>query len=122
MKTVKCLPVDVFRSHYGDCSNGGISAGNNTLYLECERGFLDKDPSDPTCLRLVKREFGGGTYYHAESYTGKAAIFSRTDGATVGPLFGGTFIYTSDSRFPADYPIPLHDRYETPEQYDALSR
>jgi hypothetical protein len=25
---------------------------------------------------------------------------------------GGTFIYSSDSRFPSKYPIPLHDRVE----------
>ena len=27
-------------------------------------------------------------------------------------MFGGNFIYTSDSRFPNDYPIALHDRVE----------
>ena len=40
----------------------------------------------------------------------------------VGPMFGGNFIYTSDSRFPNDYPIPVHDRFETPEQAEILSR
>ena len=28
------------------------------------------------------------------------------------PMFGGHFIYTSDSRFPFEHPIPVHDRYE----------
>jgi hypothetical protein len=27
-------------------------------------------------------------------------------------MFGGAFIWDSDSRFPAKYPIPLHDRIE----------
>ena len=36
-------------------------------------------------------------------------------------MFGGNFVYTSDSRFPSDYPIPIHDRFETQEQYDQLS-
>ena len=27
-------------------------------------------------------------------------------------MFGGCFIYTSDGRFPATYPVPLHDRTE----------
>lgn len=27
-------------------------------------------------------------------------------------MFGGNYISTSDSRFPCDYPIPVHDRYE----------
>jgi len=30
-----------------------------------------------------------------------------------GPMFGGNFIYTSDSRFPSKYPIPVHDRFES---------
>lgn len=30
-------------------------------------------------------------------------------------MFGGTFIYTSDGRFPTNYPIPLHDRREAQE-------
>lgn len=29
-----------------------------------------------------------------------------------GFMFGGNFIYCSDSRFPSEYPIPVHDRYE----------
>lgn len=37
-------------------------------------------------------------------------------------MFGGCFIYTSDSRFPADQPIPLHDRTETEDLARVLSR
>lgn len=37
-------------------------------------------------------------------------------------MFGGNFIYTSDSRFPAEYPIPLHDRTETWEMNERMSR
>lgn len=42
----------------------------------------------------------------------------------VGPMFGGNFVYSSDSRFSkiCPSPIPVHDRYETQEVYDALSR
>ena len=122
---VKCLPVDVYRNHLPDCTNGGISAKNNTLYLECSRGFVEREPDDPTTLRLVEQTVFGKTYVHAESYCGKAAIFSGSDGdelKCVGPMMGGNFIYTCDSRFPSQYPIPLHDRYETQEQYDLLSR
>jgi len=31
----------------------------------------------------------------------------------MGGMMGGSFIWTSDSRFPADHPVPLHDRFET---------
>lgn len=121
MNTVKCIPVSVYRSHLGDCTNGGISANHDTLYLECDHGYLDMDPGDPTCLRVVERNLFGSTYRHAESYCGKAAMFAGDAGKTVGPMMGGNFVYSSDSRFPADYPLPLHDRYETPEQYEAFS-
>lgn len=35
-------------------------------------------------------------------------------GKRTGACFGGRFIYSSDSRFRAvaEYPVPLHDRYE----------
>lgn len=43
----------------------------------------------------------------------------------VGPMFGGSFIYTSDSRFRDitrdGRPLHLHDRFETSEQYRLLS-
>lgn len=29
-----------------------------------------------------------------------------------GWMFGGNFVYTSDSRFPHEYPIPVYDRRE----------
>lgn len=45
-------------------------------------------------------------------------------GRGVGPMFGGRFIWTSDSRFgeavgagPFGQPVKLHDRYETREEY-----
>lgn len=43
----------------------------------------------------------------------------------IGPMFGGNFIHASDSRFPktngVSSPIPVHDRWESPDLYDALS-
>lgn len=39
---------------------------------------------------------------------------------------GGNILYTSDGRWKkitgCDYPLTIHDRYETQEQYDILSR
>lgn len=45
--------------------------------------------------------------------------------AIIGPMSSGAFVYSSDSRWEdltgSKGPIPLHDRYETAAQYDALS-
>lgn len=40
----------------------------------------------------------------------------------VGPMTDGRFVWTSDERFPSDGPLPYWDRWETPDQYEALSR
>ena len=74
---------------------------------------------DPRLIRIVERTFGGRDtpYLHVEQVSPSATTLHK-----VGPMFGGNFVYTSDSRFPSDYPIPIHDRFETQEQYDQLSR
>ena len=115
-RTVKALPVFVYRCPYlGDCTNGGISKDRYRLLLTCEDGFIDAEPDDPALLRLVKRKIGGREYIHAEP------VNPGDTSGSVGPMFGGNYVSTSDSRFPSDYPIPLHDRYENPLQYNQLS-
>lgn len=37
-------------------------------------------------------------------------------------MAGGNFVYSSDSRFPSKYPIPIHDRRETWDNYNILTR
>ena len=38
----------------------------------------------------------------------------------LGPMFGGNFIYSSDSRFPSDSPIKVFDRFESQKLYNEL--
>lgn len=119
MPTPRTIPVEVYRSSdVGDCTNGGISAAQNRLYLLHEQGFSNAPADDPRILRLVRRSFpwSDQPLLHVEPVnpgpiTGK-----------LGPMFGGNFVYSCDSRFPAKYPLPLHDRYETQALYDQLSR
>jgi hypothetical protein len=45
----------------------------------------------------------------------KAVPVAKPDGNLTGPMFGGAFVYTCDSRFSAitkGHPVPLHDRFE----------
>ena len=115
----KTLPVQVYRNGFTDCTNGGISSVRHTLYLECDQGFHEVEDDDPCLIRVVERTFGwrDTPYLHVEQVSPSATTLHK-----VGPMFGGNFVYTSDSRFPSDYPIPIHDRFETQEQYDLLSR
>lgn len=116
---MKTLPVYIFRCSLGDCTNGGISATGDKLYLACPDGYVDTPEDDPRLIRLVKRDLPwmDTPYVHAEPTNDPR----HHDGVHVGPMAGGNFVYTSDSRFPATYPIPLHDRYETQALYDLLS-
>lgn len=98
-----------------DCSNGGLSSQvSNVTLLGC--GGHRKPSSEYPAVKLVRRIIFGAEYLHAEPVDRPANA--------VGPMFGGAFIYSSDSRFNAvnPYPIPLHDRFETQEEYDLLSR
>lgn len=46
----------------------------------------------------------------------------------IGPMFGGNYAYAYEREFPRystlpnrSVPIPIHDRFETPEEYETLS-
>jgi hypothetical protein len=97
-----------------DCSNGGISGRVDAVTLIDIGVDLFEPVADRPAVKLVKRQMGRRTYLHAEPVDQPQGL--------VGPMAGGTFIYSNDSRFPSDYPIALHDRWETEEQYDVLSR
>jgi len=115
------LTVFVYRDSHGDSSNGGVSAKNAMLTLfwdatyDAVAAYLENHPKidKDTVVLLNKRQLWGDDAWYAEPFI---------KGRGVGPMFGGTFIHTSDSRFPKKHPIPLHDRYESKEQYEILSR
>ena len=102
---MRALRIEVYRdnSKY-DCTNGGISSRYDSLLIECEDGYIDIDENNPPENLVVMKErvIGGRTYYRLEPY--------NTNGKW--HMMGGNFAYTSDSRFPFDYPLPIHDRVE----------
>jgi hypothetical protein len=106
----KGLICQIYRAGSGEHSNGGISSHCQAVTLV----DIGVDVFEPTgerpAVKLVKRN----NFVHAEPVQQPTGL--------VGPMAGGTFIYSSDSRFPSQYPIALHDRWETQEQYDSLSR
>ena len=114
----KTLPVRVYRDGRGDYSNGGITGQYQTLYLITEKGWWDEPEDSDSLIRLVSRKlFRDKTaYIHAEP------VNPGDLSDKVGPMFGGAFIWSSDSRFPSDYPIPVHDRFEEVAEYERLSR
>jgi hypothetical protein len=125
MSKLTGLPVSVYRNDLGDSTNGGVTGQHNNFILvsfmgEPVEGPFEADNNKPGSLALaiVAGPLGHPTAVMANDETG-AEI--KLEGE-IGPMFGGNFIYTSDSRFPLDYPVKVHDRYETQELYDQLSR
>ena len=113
MKTTG-LSVSVYSNNeIGECTNGGISSKNKSLIFVDASG--PSEGTEENSVKLVRRNLSRGEYLHVEPII-------KPDGM-VGPMFGGNFIYTSDSRFReiSVYPIPIHDRFETSEQYRQLS-
>ena len=113
---MKALPISVYRTdRIGDCTNGGITSRYDTLLLVCEDGFVEVDfENPPENLVVLKSRFVCGRIYkHIEPFASPTHL---------GWMYGGNVAYSSDSRFSelSEYPLCVHDRQETQEQYDAL--
>lgn len=117
MEKQKGLIVNVFRTNY-DATNKGISSKHDSL-------ILIKDESDtysPNVSKVFEEKFDETLFLKSKIINGSvnsapylyAVPKDLTDEqkTMIGPMFGGNFIYTSDSRFPNRYPIPIHDRFE----------
>lgn len=132
---MKGLSVSVYRSAgIGDCTNGGISSGADKLILvgvirggEFEplpRGSQVFEPRpDAPAVVLVESRLPAKYGPHLEPYEPGPA-------SHVGPMFGGNYAASSDSRWSelGDLfghgrldGVPIHDRYESPELYRQLS-
>jgi hypothetical protein len=124
MATIKHTNVNVYRWSLSDCTNGGVTARNNSmeLFVDCTHdeavAYCKEHNLDPNNqLILVRRDLWGENHDYAEPLM-KPEHMAQTS--------GGNFIYSCDSRF-REYtkswqPIAVHDRFETWEQFDSMSR
>lgn len=93
----------VFRHSLGDCTNNGLTSREDSIILHFGSNLqTDLIPDDE--LILVERTLFG----KQANYAVPAGIFKSGRHS----MAGGNFIYTSDSRFPSDAPISVHDRVE----------
>jgi len=122
--------VSILRSAGTDCTNHGLSSRieHTRLFSDCteqeaiayckEHGWKAEEMliMDPC------RYPAGHEYLRCHPLIGKEGL--------VGPMFGGNYCTTSgsDPSYPkfstleVNVPIPIHDRYETEEEYEILSR
>ncbi len=112
---VHVISAEIFRWSLGDCSNGGMSSRHKEVLIIVDRGMpLEFDENNPPENLVVMEEgFMGHKYLRP---------FKSADPNKTGYMFGGNFAYSSDSRFPFDYPLGIHDREETWEEYEMLTR
>ena len=107
----KGLIVNVLRNDLltSDCTNGGVSSKNKVFLLVGDGvdGWMDSETSDLPVLKLVRRDIGGRN--HSSEYL---HVEPLTQGNRVWYMAGGNFCWSSDSRFPCDYPLSIHDRVE----------
>jgi len=103
---VKGMIVDIYKN-VTDCSNGGLSSKHNRCLLIGEEIPRIFNGENMPVVTVVKRNINNGTYLTAYPVRGDGNV-DRSG------MFGGCFIYSSDSRFRkiGKYPIPLHDRKE----------
>jgi len=97
----KGIPAQTYRDNT-DCTNGGISSKYDRFVLTGPGIAGVFTPSDDMPeLRLKYTGIEGDHLCCEPSFeaTGR------------GWMFGGNFLYSSDSRFP-EYPIGIHDRQE----------
>ena len=116
------LSVSVYRWGLGDCTNGGKSAGVGSLCVVNVSGPFNPRPELPA-FELVEGPGGRG---HAIL----RPVEAKKPGM-VGPMFGGNYA-DGDSRMDEAVraltgakfygAVPIFDRYETPAEYEALSR
>lgn len=105
------LTAYIYRSSLGDCSNGGISGMVDRVTIVNVEGPAEPSAEAPAVL-LVRGNVRN---------TAKVIVEGAGGPTMVGPMMGGAYIASSDSRFCSavekltgsrDGAAPLHDRYE----------
>lgn len=114
------IRASIYKDSGRDYSNGGVSSFTDEVTVILPEG----GPFEPTeaapAVEFVRRTIGGRAAHYFRPVEGPEGHERM-----VGPMAGGTYLGSSDSRF-SDLTgmygaVPFHDRYETTEQYRALS-
>ena len=106
-KVVRGLKVNVLRNlSWSDCTNGGISAKRDELYLISPQGSSAGPEDLRECVSLGCIAVEVKKYLHVKPVFFPDRWYSH----------GGNFLFTGNSVYREvtgiSYPIPIHDRYE----------
>lgn len=111
-KTTKGLTCEIYRSRHSNCTLNKFNEKQSVLVPMASGA--SEPAEDRPAVRIVTRNLFGKEYTHAEPA-------EKEEGESF--AFGGSFIYTCDSRFREQfpYPLPLHDRRMNLENSGAIS-
>ena len=126
---VEALMLTVARRAGADCTNGGITSEAEYIFMACDGGNHLVDVDDPHLFKLDINRIGKNRHP-------RLLPFKEVGEKVAGPMFGGNHAFSSDARLhevltfallsEADAwligALPVHDRVETWEQYEVLSR
>ena len=101
----RTISIDVYDNPLGDCTNNGISSDNTRLHLIVDDGCIELPETDETLVVYRCEKRAGDLHSWLEPYTPLGSRCIRW-------MNGGNIGWTSDSRFPFDYPLMIHDRWE----------
>lgn len=98
----------VYRSAGEDCSNNGISKTATKMIVVLPEGgpFKVSEHPDIPAVYIDRRE----SLSKCLNKDCSAVVQMGHDIHEY--MFGGNYLHTSDSRFPADFPLPIFDRKE----------
>ena len=105
------LMVNVFRHSDMDCTNHGVTSTHDNFVLVGSAPVFEVRDDRPG-LYLMK--YRGRVIACPEDLvlSDRRARGELEVTGLHGWMFGGNFVYTSDSRFPSDAPIHVYDRKE----------
>lgn len=127
------LIASIYKDSGQDWSNGGISSRANEVTIVNIDGPFEPTKDRPAVLLVPGNLPNTVKVVPAIQTIGDAWVEDHPSGS-VGPMMGGCYVATSDGRFSkavkdmthsvmwAGGAVPLHDRFETPAQYNMLSR
>jgi hypothetical protein len=122
------LRADIYESKaIGNCSGGGISSRAKSVTIVKVFGEEPGGPWEPNddAPAVVVEHGPAGSIRAVPAIQNEPGEWSPVRPSNrVGPMMGGTYIGGDGSlkALVGDFrPIALHDRYETPAEYEALS-
>lgn len=102
------MHAQIYRSDY-DSPTNKLYGKKMVTIVDSEVPKIFEADSNAPAVRLVRRNIGFGKNEYNYIHAVPVGVDEHR------AMMGGTFIYSSDSRFPNKFPIPLHDRVESYE-------